>query len=540
MTTLTNWISPSLMQSIAWALLHFLWQGLALAALAGAVMALCRRASSRYAIAVSALALMMAAPLVTFLLLIAAANAAPASRSFIAQAPSRAASNFVPEMSSSASHASPPLDYLPWLVEAWLLGVAFFSLRSAGGFLLLERQRRKQSNSVSDQVLAACHTMQRKLGLDRAVRYCECTWLQAPAVIGWFRPIVLLPATALSGLSEEQLRSIIAHELAHIRRYDAFVNLFQMAVETLLFYHPAIWWLNQRIRTEREHCCDDTAVSVCGNAIEYARALTLMEEWRTVPALAMAANHGPLSGRILRLLGFKSSADRARRIGLAGSLFCLTAALLSASVLLRVAYPRVHAGAASLAQISLPHFAQAATTQASAAPSNKATAASKPSPSRPQAAPASASGASYIDGLKSAGLDNLTVDQLIAMKIQGVTPGYVRDLRGLGFSPTANELVAMKIQGITPDYVRGLKDAGLQSTIDELISMKIQGVTPEYIKGLQDAGFKFSVDDVIAAKIQEIDADFIQQAVKHGFQNLTLEKLIQLKNLGVLEPQADL
>ena len=91
-----------------------------------------------------------------------------------------------------------------------------------------------------------CYTLQNRLRVKRAIQYCECKWLQAPAVIGWFRPIVFLPATALTGLSQHQLQAVIAHELAHIRRFDSFVNVFQVCVETLLFYHPAVWWLNKR------------------------------------------------------------------------------------------------------------------------------------------------------------------------------------------------------------------------------------------------------------------------------------------------------
>ena len=227
------------------------------------------------------------------------------------------------------SSIAPSLDALPWLVEAWLLGVAFFSLRSAGGFLLLERERRKQSIVVGPRVLEICRRLQDQLGIDRAIAYCECKWLQAPAVIGWFRPVVFLPATALTGLSEEQLELVIAHELAHIQRFDPFVNVFQVCVETLLFYHPAVWWLNKRIRAEREHCCDDMAVALCGNAVEYARALTLMEEWRSAPVFAMAANRGPLTDRIVRVLGLKTLGAGMRGIGLTGSVLCLAAALVA-------------------------------------------------------------------------------------------------------------------------------------------------------------------------------------------------------------------
>jgi len=635
MTTLSNWLSPSAMHSLGWTLLHFLWQGTAVAALAAVLMTFCRNASTRYALAVCGLVLMLAAPVATFFFLTSSRQALHAE-STAAEPRAAVVNNVATESSSGLSRLSPSLDALPWLVEAWLLGVAFFSLRSAGGFVLLERERRKQSTAVSARVLAICQTLQRQLGLNRAIRYCECAWLQAPAVIGWLRPIVLLPVTAITGLSEDQLQSIIVHELAHIQRLDPFVNVFQISVETLLFYHPAVWWLNQRIRAEREHCCDDVAVSLCGNPVEYARALTLMEEWRSAPALAMAANRGPLSQRIFRVLGLKSIGARTRSIGLTGSLLCLTAALAAGNALLGIAYPKpiVHAN-----QIGLAHFGWSASSSlaspqsapapaAAPVPAATPSPAAKPSPARPQAAPQPAPQAapsgSYIDGMKAAVGSDLTVDELIAMKIQGVTPEYVRGLREQGLHPDVNELVSMKIQGVTPeyihdlrslglnpngneidamkiqgvdaDYVRGLKEAGVQPdidqliafriqgvtpdyvrqlheqgllpnsdelvsmriqgvtpeyvrdirglgfkpTVDELIAMRIQGVTLEYIKFLQAAGFKFDIDDVIRAKTQDITKEFIDRAIKHGFQNLSLEKLIRLKEMGLLESPADI
>jgi Zn-dependent protease with chaperone function len=105
----------------------------------------------------------------------------------------------------------------------------------------------------------------------------------------------MLPVTALTGLNEVQLSSVIAHELAHIKRFDSLVNLFQIGVETLLFYHPAVWWLNKRIREERENCCDDMAVEVCGNPLTYAHALARLAESQTAPRLMMAANGRPLA-----------------------------------------------------------------------------------------------------------------------------------------------------------------------------------------------------------------------------------------------------
>src|SRR5216684_5194600 len=382
MSTLTNWLSPSAMHALGWTLLHFLWQGTAVAALAAVVMTVCRRASTRYALAVGTLALMLAAPVATFFVLTSSDSASLATPS---PAESRTAPVSVAVRAASGfSRLSPSLDTLPWLVEAWLLGVAFFSLRSAGGFLLLERERRRQSFAASDRVLELCQTLQRQLGLNRTIRYCECAWLQAPAVIGWFRPIVLLPVTALTGLSEEQLRLVIVHELAHIQRLDPFVNVFQISVETLLFYHPAVWWLNKRIRAEREHCCDDMAVALCGNAVEYARALTLMEEWRSAPVFAMAANRGPLTERIVRVLGLKTLGAGMRGIGLTGSILCLAAALIAGNALIGMSHPKAALAAIQIARIET-NFVQQHST-ASSAPA-------KPSAGRSQSSASSSSAA---------------------------------------------------------------------------------------------------------------------------------------------------
>ena len=170
------------------------------------------------------------------------------------------------------------------------------------------------------------------------VRYCESLQLDAPVVVGWIRPVVLLPVSALTGLDETQLQAVIAHELAHIQRLDAFVNLFQIAVESLLFYHPAVWWLGKRIREERENCCDDAAVAVCGSPVTYAHALARMAESRVAPQLLMAANRGPLAARVARLLGIDHSSGAQRGANLSVGVLCLSAALLAGSALIGAAH----------------------------------------------------------------------------------------------------------------------------------------------------------------------------------------------------------
>ena len=145
-----------------------------------------------------------------------------------------------------------------------------------------------------------------RLGLTRTVRLLESTRLQVPVVVGWLRPVLLVPTAVLGGLSPQQLEAVIAHELAHIRRHDYLVNLLQSAVETLLFYHPAVWWVSSAVRAEREHCCDDLAVVACGDAVLYARALTAIETLRHEEmGVAMAITGSPLLARVRRLLGAK-------------------------------------------------------------------------------------------------------------------------------------------------------------------------------------------------------------------------------------------
>jgi beta-lactamase regulating signal transducer with metallopeptidase domain len=605
MTNFAHWISPELMRTLGWTLLHFIWQGAALAALFAVAMAACRSAAARYALAVGALVLMMASPVITFVWLQretipAVRSGAQGSLPWAGKAAQHALVAAVSGAPAAASLSAQPTAML-WLVELWFLGVLILSLRTAGGLLLIERMRRKEIKPIGQGLYRRCMELQRRMGFDRVIRYCECHRLDAPAVLGWFRPVVLLPMRALSGMNEQQIEAVIAHELAHIRRLDCFVNLFQIAVETLLFYHPAVWWVSQRVRAERENCCDDEAISICGDAVVYARALTLMEAGRTAPALLMAANRSPLAERVVRLLGMSGDAatGRTRMAGLGVSAVCLTGALLAGNAFLGVAHASL--GSSSSAKelqegiIIIkpePVSAKESATQA-AKPAGKTEPAPKPQSSNDKNPPAANDDnkkQSYLDAMEAAGFNNLDVDEIIAMKVQGVTPEYikaihdlglqpspeevvgmrvqgitpeyirdmrtvaqnlsiddligmkvqgvslqyVREMRELGMQPGADEIVGMKVQGVTPEYVKELRATGINPDVDEIVGMKVQGVTAEYVKTLQSAGFKnLSCDDVIGAKVMGINSEFIEKARKHGFQNLTLDKLISLKHADI-------
>ena len=158
------------------------------------------------------------------------------------------------------------------------------------------------------RVRGAAAWQERLAALSAAVRLSapvvllESCRVDVPLVVGWFRPVILIPLGLLAGMPPEHVEAILLHELAHIRRRDYLVNLLQAVAENLLFYHPAVWWISGVIRAERENCCDDLVVAVRGNAYDYAVALTSLEENRWTGEPALAATGGNLMKRIHRLL----------------------------------------------------------------------------------------------------------------------------------------------------------------------------------------------------------------------------------------------
>jgi beta-lactamase regulating signal transducer with metallopeptidase domain len=287
----------------AQALTHFLWQGALVGLAAWIALSLLERAkaSTRYAVALGALLLMAALPFATAVWLAgetprpapAAVSAVPAAAAIV-KAPATAG--------GAATVQTFGASLLPWIFDVWLAGVAALSVVHLGGFRRV-RHLSRQGRPMEEALQALARDLGRRLGIRRAVALLESAAVSVPATVGWLRPVVLVPMSALTGLTPRQLEAILAHELAHVRRHDYLVNLLQTTVETLLFYHPAVWWVSAQVRRERENCCDDLAVTVCGDRLGYARALVEMEGLRTSPPrLALAASGGSLAGRVRRLL----------------------------------------------------------------------------------------------------------------------------------------------------------------------------------------------------------------------------------------------
>jgi beta-lactamase regulating signal transducer with metallopeptidase domain len=595
------------LESLGWTLVNFCWQAAAIALFYWLVDAVLPKARSqtRYVLALGTMLLMLVSALATL------AYEETRGGSGLSSLPGSFSSAAMATIGSSISIDLAPLAvpnttsattqpallhlsrFLPWLDVAWLLGVTCLSTRTIGGWRLIQRLRRSALVEVPEAVYANFVWQCAQLGITRQVSLRISEHIQGPLAQGIVRLLIILPASALMALSPEQLEAVLAHELAHVRRADYLWNLIQTMVETLFFFHPAVWWVGRRVRQQRELCCDDVAVQSCADPLVYATALLRLEERRgQQPSLAMALDgHRPWSGlrvRIARILGEPNGEKCPRDLAPIP-----LAAVCALFLLVLLPVPQLFAGlrkamqtqTATLAVSAPPAFTPAPTTMnlPVAAVSRVVHESSTASPitSMAQVAPlpgdghdgaaematkdakgagkgagegagygvgegaghgaggnaeqaatvdTSAHKPDYIDGMPAAGYD-VDVDKYVAMKVQGITPEYAQGMAKAGFGkPSADDLIAMKVQGITPEYVSELRAAGMQpGSIRDLISYRIFRVTPEFLAGMKAAGF----DSIPPQKLVALRVHGVTpeyaRTVKQQYPNATIDELVQLR-----------
>lgn len=320
---LTDFLSGPVADALGWTLLHALWQGFALVLPTAVVLHLLRNQSSglRYRISVLTLLTQLLTSGATF-----AWYYEPVVR-------------VLPIGNSPAVAQSLPIRWqaitqtLPWhqqvqqflqlhlseFVLVYLIGVALFGLRLAGGWVYLQRLSRTAAQPATQKWTDLTNVLRSVLAIRTVVRVRESARIAVPMVVGVLKPVLLLPIGLAANLSMREVEAVLAHELAHVKRHDYAVNLLQSVMEVLYFFHPALWWISARVREEREHCCDDLAVqAIGGDGRILAQALAHVEELRLTrtistgapdrtdqPALAMAlvTNRQQLLHRVRRMLG---------------------------------------------------------------------------------------------------------------------------------------------------------------------------------------------------------------------------------------------
>ena len=314
--------SPELVRAMGWTLVHTLWQAAAFALLLGGLLVLLRKYSAltRYVVAIGAMAAFLLTAGLTFSRLYA--DAAPALSSVVDEVSNESTTDKIPaevrvsdgDTAGADAAVTPGLRsrmiayydaHLPLIVTLWLMGVLLLQLRFLGQLAFLQRLKNYGTERFPAKFTPLIQELEQQIGVGKPVRYLRSFRVESPFTVGWLRPAILFPTDLLSELAEGDLRTILAHELAHVKRHDFLVNLGQTLLCILFFYHPAVWWMSARVEEEREHCCDDLAIAVTGEKIGYAKTLLRMKESSLAePQLAMAyrGKRRGFQQRISRLL----------------------------------------------------------------------------------------------------------------------------------------------------------------------------------------------------------------------------------------------
>ena len=314
MEFITQFFSDSVLYALGWTVIHSLWQGTLLAGLLSVlIMALEKRSARvRYEVACGALFTMLMMAVSTFIIYldqdtslmevtVALTNSfANPSVTVISGETSFFQSNFQEVIAFFDQQ-------LPMIVYIWLIGFLFFAVRMAGGFMQLRQLRQRDIFPVDQLVQNKLNGLIRRTAIRRSVRVMESALVKVPVLLGHLKPLILIPVGTINLLSAEEVEAVLAHELAHIIRRDFSMNLFFTFVEILFYYHPGVWLMAATIRSERENCCDDTALLLCKKPMAYARALYKLEaahQSTRLPGLALSfsSKKKQLLHRVRRIL----------------------------------------------------------------------------------------------------------------------------------------------------------------------------------------------------------------------------------------------
>jgi beta-lactamase regulating signal transducer with metallopeptidase domain len=587
MSSIPAILGGPLAQAIGWALVHLLWQGVLVGAILAAALALLQRrsANARYfasCAALVALVLLGAATTVRtynnnsvtpVAPVIEETTPAETTQPIASSAEIIAAPTSITWLDRAATVVAFASGHLPQIVLLWLAGVAFFSTRLVVGWIGAYRMAARYAHPASADWQRTLARTAAALKLQRAIRLLESAAVEVPTVIGWMRPVVLLPIASLSGLTPEQIEMILAHELAHIRRHDFIVNLLQAVVETLLFYHPAVWWISRRIRVEREHCCDDVAVAMFGDPLQYARALTRFEELRLDPAHAvLASNGGSLLARIRRLVGARGeSANWSSQFAAGAGLLAVLGVLILVPSLSLFA-DHLQQPPAAPPQMQNPPDAPQPDAKHDSEECDKARAPHAEMQVDAEADDESDTDAESVD-LSDAEADRVA-DEVADAVVGAVAPrpmvrihpmpkidvnAMIQPALAIAMAPrafsllepaskdgpkrkigeggklTVDDLIELRAAGVDAKYIEQMRSAGLGDlSLNDLVALRIQGVNPDYVRGLREAGLEIkSADTAIALRNQGVTPKWLASMKSAGINTSNINELIALRSQGV-------
>ncbi len=297
MQFVSNIFGNVIIEAIGWFLIHSLWQGAIIALLLLISLLIFRHWFSqfRYYLSFAALILMVASSAITFSKTLKYANEKFEIQQSIVNNPdylkeivkdsrmsnTEVSLTFINESFSlkRAFRRAEIQKHFPWIVSIWFTGLLFYLLRIVFGLVYQYRLKNTKRDEIDKRWILKLSKFASQLKINKQVRIYISRVIKSPVTTGFLKPVILIPASMISGLSPEQIEAIVAHELAHIRRNDYIVNVIQTLVETLFFFHPAVWYISAQIRKERENACDDIAVELTGDKVNYAKTLAFTQNF---------------------------------------------------------------------------------------------------------------------------------------------------------------------------------------------------------------------------------------------------------------------
>jgi beta-lactamase regulating signal transducer with metallopeptidase domain len=299
MENITEFFSNPLAKTLGWTLVHSLWQILAITLVYFAIVLFTKKASYRYWSGMSLLLLQFMASGITFFVISAFSSS---EKTFAGVA-------LAPKMLSSVQVMLSYLQTnLPLVVGIWVLGCAILFSRLILGYLWVNSLKNSPKNQFDEKLTQILLDIKQKMNITKNVQVKVSRIVSLPMIMGVLKPVILIPAGLVSGFSQEQLETILAHELAHLKRHDFLLNGLQSVLDVIYFFHPAMWLLSAQIRKERENCCDDLALEVSGSKLLLAKTLVQLQETIYTPKLAMAFGKRSYSllERVQRIVGIGS------------------------------------------------------------------------------------------------------------------------------------------------------------------------------------------------------------------------------------------
>jgi beta-lactamase regulating signal transducer with metallopeptidase domain/uncharacterized membrane protein len=474
--------------------------------------------------------------------------------------------------------------HFPLIAALWLLGVSFFLLRLLGQIGRLYYLKNRMNFPVDEYWTELIEKLSAKAGLQKAVDLVESALVRTPVVIGHLKPMILFPLGVINRLSPQEVEAILAHELAHVARYDFVFNIVQSLVEALFYYHPTVWWLSEQARNEREMASDHFAIGLTGDSLSYAKALVTIQEMAWFPlsqSLAFAGQgKGQLRTRIQRIFNVKHNTTFIMEK------FAITGAVL----LFIIGFAYSQSGTSDAAKnenTSLEEGRNAdfdpsgvwegtiekdevcmnfssrksgwhwntsdcfAKTEFSALPIEdseftlKREAGTMTLKGRFEKGEgygrfSFAGNADFKTYLEQQGITNVAEDMLLHLFFADINKKYVDFLKQNGYDKiTKSQLRDLAIHGVDyaelKDYLDIFKTAGYkQVSLNKIIEYRIHGVDREYIQSFESMGYQnVSLSDMLQAKIHGVEGDFVKYLRANGYKDIDLDQVVQFKIHGV-------